>query len=67
LRLDGESLYQIRNNGWLELGFKEDYFVQLLESNGLKVDVQGDCNKIRTIFVRKSPKGLDKFIEYSMN
>jgi 2-polyprenyl-3-methyl-5-hydroxy-6-metoxy-1,4-benzoquinol methylase len=28
LRLDGESLWAIRQNGWLELGFTESYFVE---------------------------------------
>jgi len=30
LRLDGESLWAIRQNGWFELGFKESYFVRTL-------------------------------------
>jgi 2-polyprenyl-3-methyl-5-hydroxy-6-metoxy-1,4-benzoquinol methylase len=30
LRLDGESLWAIRANGWLELGFQESYFVRML-------------------------------------
>ncbi len=34
LRLDGESLWAIRKNGWLELGFKESYFVKTLNRFG---------------------------------
>lgn len=34
LRLDGNSLWAIRKNGWLELGFREDYFVEALRRTG---------------------------------
>jgi 2-polyprenyl-3-methyl-5-hydroxy-6-metoxy-1,4-benzoquinol methylase len=34
LRLDGESLWAIRRNGWLELGFREDYFRAALARAG---------------------------------
>lgn len=30
VRLDGESLWAIRQNGWLELGFQESYFLRTL-------------------------------------
>lgn len=30
IRLDGESLWAIRKNGWLELGFSEQYFLRTL-------------------------------------
>ncbi|MGP0029182.1 MAG: class I SAM-dependent methyltransferase [Acidimicrobiales bacterium] len=30
LRLDGESLWAIRQHGWLELGFQESYFLRTL-------------------------------------
>ncbi len=30
IRVDGESLWAIRQNGWLELGFQESYFVRTL-------------------------------------
>ena len=30
VRVDGESLWAIRQNGWLELGFQESYFVRTL-------------------------------------
>ncbi len=34
LRLDGESLWAIRRNGWLELGFRQDYFLEALRRAG---------------------------------
>lgn len=34
LRLDGNSLWAIRKNGWLELGFREDYFARALAETG---------------------------------
>lgn len=37
LRLDGESLWAIRKQGWLELGFTETYFTQALAAAGWDV------------------------------
>jgi SAM-dependent methyltransferase len=37
LRLDGEALWALRRRGWLELGFREDYFVNLLARHGWRV------------------------------
>lgn len=37
LRLDGESLWAIRKNGWLELGFNESYFVQMMMKHGWSI------------------------------
>jgi len=37
IRLDGESLWAIRRNGWLELGFQESYFRAALERSGFAV------------------------------
>jgi SAM-dependent methyltransferase len=34
LRLDGASLWEIRTNGWLELGFREDFFEEALRRTG---------------------------------
>jgi SAM-dependent methyltransferase len=34
VRLDGSSLWAIRKNGWLELGFRDDYFRAALERTG---------------------------------
>jgi 2-polyprenyl-3-methyl-5-hydroxy-6-metoxy-1,4-benzoquinol methylase len=33
-RLDGESLWAIRRNGWCELGFQESYFRDIMSLNG---------------------------------
>lgn len=38
LRLDGESLWAIRQNGWLELGFQETYFRGLMARHGWDLD-----------------------------
>lgn len=38
LRLDGESLWAIRNFGWLELGFNERYFLETLKKFGWRVE-----------------------------
>ena len=37
LRVDGHSLWAIRQMGWMELGFRESYIRGLLESNGFEV------------------------------
>jgi SAM-dependent methyltransferase len=34
VRLDGESLWAIRENGWLELGFTESYFIEACARSG---------------------------------
>lgn len=34
VRLDGESLWAIRQNGWLELGFQESYFLRTVQHLG---------------------------------
>lgn len=38
LRPDGESLWSIRRHGWLELGFQERYFRDLLSRHGWSVE-----------------------------
>ena len=38
LRLDGESLWAIRKNGWLELGFQERYFRDLMARHGWELN-----------------------------
>jgi len=39
LRMDGESLYVIKKFGWLELGFRTDFFSNLLNQTGW----HGEC------------------------
>lgn len=38
LRLDGASLWEIRTRGWLELGFQEKFFLQVLRETGWKAE-----------------------------
>lgn len=37
LRFDGESLWAIRQNGWLELGFNERYFSETMQDLGWRL------------------------------
>jgi 2-polyprenyl-3-methyl-5-hydroxy-6-metoxy-1,4-benzoquinol methylase len=37
LRLDGQSVWAIRKNGWFELGFRNSYFQTLLQREGWKL------------------------------
>jgi len=37
LRLDGESLWAIRKNGWLELGYNEKYFFDTMDHLGWRL------------------------------
>jgi 2-polyprenyl-3-methyl-5-hydroxy-6-metoxy-1,4-benzoquinol methylase len=39
IRMDGESLWAIRRNGWLELGFHTEYFHDALTATGWVADV----------------------------
>ena len=38
LRMDGQSIWAIRKNGWLELGFNRDYFELACKRSGFFVD-----------------------------
>ena len=38
LRLDGESLWAIRQNGWFELGFQETYFIDTMARFGWAIE-----------------------------
>jgi hypothetical protein len=40
IRTDGESLWAIRQNGWLELGFRESYFRTALRRAGLRSSIR---------------------------
>lgn len=51
LRLDGESLWATRQNGWLELGFTESYFVETCIRQGWSVSrYTSDVSHLTTIF-----------------
>lgn len=39
LRLDGEAVRSIAEFGWMELGYSEDYFVELLARTGYSVEL----------------------------
>lgn len=41
IRLDGQSLYVARRNGWMELGFRSDFFDALLKRTGWR-GMEGD-------------------------
>jgi SAM-dependent methyltransferase len=52
LRLDGESLWAIRKNGWLELGFTESYFTETCIRQGWQVQRHvSDVSALTSIFV----------------
>lgn len=54
LRLDGQSLWAIRRFGWLELGFKESYFRDLLSRFGWSCSkYQFPVTELGTIFVAR--------------
>src|SRR5262249_50719244 len=57
LRLDGESLWAIRANGWLELGFTETYFLETCLRTGWSVRKHvTDVTPLGTIFVLSSTR-----------
>jgi SAM-dependent methyltransferase len=54
LRLGGFALWRIRSQGWMELGFRESYFYELLRRSGFSVDkVQSPTNARGTCYVAK--------------
>ncbi|MDD4273479.1 MAG: class I SAM-dependent methyltransferase [Desulfobacter postgatei] len=59
LRMDGESLWAIRKNGWLELGFTETYFTETMERYGWNLS-KHVCNETPwgTIFIARKNKTM---------
>ena len=58
LRIDGESLWAIRTNGWLELGFQESYFIETCLRTGWSVQKHvTDVTPLGTVFVLTSLRG----------
>jgi ubiquinone/menaquinone biosynthesis C-methylase UbiE len=56
LRMDGESLWAIRRNGWMELGFNSDYFAELLRRHGWVgtfLDARSACPTAYAIVARR--------------
>jgi 2-polyprenyl-3-methyl-5-hydroxy-6-metoxy-1,4-benzoquinol methylase len=58
VRTDGESLWAIRRNGWLELGFQESYFLRMLSREGWIVDKHvTDATHLGVIFEARRANG----------
>jgi SAM-dependent methyltransferase len=53
VRRDGRSLWSIRRHGWLELGFRTDYFVDLLRRHGWAVEVPTGAAPWDRVFVAR--------------
>jgi SAM-dependent methyltransferase len=52
VRLDGHSVWAIRNFGWMELGFRESYITAVLEKAGFDVQkTESSVGPIGVIFV----------------
>jgi hypothetical protein len=51
--MDGESLWAIRRNGWLELGFNEKYFEEALLRAGWYVTWSRDCPSAAIALARR--------------
>lgn len=51
LRMDGLSLCAVRDFGWMELGFQEEYFYALLERTGFSVKKVTSSNPRGTCYV----------------
>ena len=55
VRLDGMSLWSIRKSGWLELGFREDYFIDAMRRSGFRVQkYHYPITDLGTIFVAEA-------------
>lgn len=56
IQCDGESIWAIRNFGWLEFGFNETFFNEMLEINGFHVEKYFTPLVERgTVFVARMP------------
>ena len=54
IRLDGMSAYSIRKHGWFELGFRTDYFLDLLARNGWTTTMTGSLDvPWQSVFIAK--------------
>lgn len=38
MQCDGESIWAVRNFGWLEFGYREEYFIELMQKNGFVLE-----------------------------
>jgi 2-polyprenyl-3-methyl-5-hydroxy-6-metoxy-1,4-benzoquinol methylase len=59
VRLDGASVWSIRKFGWLELGFRTDYFLDLLRRHHWKTEVHNsrDVSWQRVFVARRAARG----------
>lgn len=54
LRMDGEALWAIRRNGWLELGFNSAYFEGLMVRHGWRMERrQGSDSRLSTLWLAR--------------
>ena len=54
LRMDGESVWAISRNGWMELGFRSDYFAEMLERAGWGCDTyQGSDSPLASVRIAR--------------
>jgi hypothetical protein len=54
LRMDGQSIWAIRKNGWLELGFNDKYFRSALERFGWRaLDIRGKDSHLAHVVMAK--------------
>jgi SAM-dependent methyltransferase len=56
LRLDGLSLWEIRTKGWLELGFRQSFFLELLERTGWRATKHSQQNAPDIYVAKRKPK-----------
>jgi ubiquinone/menaquinone biosynthesis C-methylase UbiE len=61
LRMDGESLWAIRRNGWLELGFNKKYFNSALERAGwIGLEQEGQDGPWSKVIIAKRKSEIGK-------
>lgn len=66
LRMDGESLWAIRKNGWLELGFNKSYFKQALARYGWAgMEYQGKDSPWSTALIARRKTELTRYFGFS--
>ena len=63
LRMDGESLWAIRKNGWLELGFNLDYFERTMARHGWRLtqQVSRDSPWASVLIARRASEAIGRW------
>lgn len=65
LRMDGESIWAIRKNGWLELGFNSKYFAKVLEKYGWRgITYSGQDSPSSSVIIAKRMEDWSGIYEY---